>query len=72
MKQKVYLPTKYRITHVILMKQEVDLPTRYSNYTGNYDEITCVILYLVGESTSCFIRITCIILYLVGKSTSCF
>jgi hypothetical protein len=38
MKQEVDLPTRFRITHVILMKQEVDLPTRYSNYTGNSDE----------------------------------
>jgi hypothetical protein len=28
MKQEEDLPTRYRITHAILMKQEVDLPTK--------------------------------------------
>jgi hypothetical protein len=56
MKQEVDLPTRYIITHVILMKQKVYLPTKY--------RITHVILMKQEgdlQSTSCFIRITCVI-----------
>ena len=46
MKQEVDLPTRYIITHVILMKQDVDLPTNIE-YTCNSNEAVCRFTQLI-------------------------